>query len=104
MLERYVKVKTVPWAKEMVELYNHSGTNRFLNSYILDTHNGVASCARKELPEKAEKVLTLKISGNKDVPESIHIEGVERKGYICPFKQVWIKTAFDPETELIGLS
>lgn len=103
MLERYVKVKTVPWAKEMVELYNHASTNRFLNSYILDTHNGVASCARKELPEKSEKVLTLKISGNKDVPESIVIEGEERKGYVCPFNQVWIKIVFDPELELVGL-
>jgi len=101
MLERYIQVKRVPWAKELVELYNHAEQRKFMDSYILDATGGVANCARKEIPDKTEKILTLRFSGNKDVPESIHIEGTVRKAYICPHKQVWCRIAFNPKLENI---
>jgi len=91
MYERYKKVKYVGWARELVKLYNHADTNKFLEAYILDESFGIANCVRKEEPEKSEEILVLSINGYKDVPDSIVIRGRVETGYICPHKRVWVE-------------
>jgi len=99
MYERYIQVKRVKWAKQLVELYNHADKQKFLNSYILDETHGVANCARKEPMSKTKEILTLEIHGNREKPEAIRINGTKRVGYICPHNQVWVKYPYRPESE-----
>lgn len=91
MYERYKKVKFVSWASELVKLYNHADTKKFMEAYILDESHGIANCVRKEPIEKTEEILVLSINGYKDVPDSIVIKGRAETGYVCPHKRMWVE-------------
>ena len=91
MYERYIKVKRVGWARELVKLHNHADTNKFLEAYILDESHGVSNCARKEKPELETEILILSLSGYRDVPDRIVIKGRTEPAYICSHKKVWVE-------------
>ena len=91
MYERYKKEKFVGWARELVTLYNHADTKKFLEAYILDESRGIANCARKEKPEKETEILVMTLNGYKDVPDSIVIKGRTETAYICPHNRVWVE-------------